>query len=136
MAAGFGKDGEDVVVTVPCGTVVFDADTGEYLCEVTDDGQEVKLLRGGRGGLGNWHFKSATNRTPRYAQPGEPAIEKSVVLELKPARRCGSCGFPECRKIDIAVGVVGSASENRRLSVHHDGAAGSESWVIAAAGRL
>ncbi len=66
----FGKDGEDVVVDVPCGTVVFDAETGDYLTEVTDDGQEVKLLKGGRGGLGNWHFKSATNRTPRYAQPG------------------------------------------------------------------
>jgi len=94
----FGKDGEDVVVTVPCGTVVFDADTGEYLCEVTDDGQEVKLLRGGRGGLGNWHFKSATNRTPRYAQPGEPAVEKSVVLELKLLADVGLVGFPNAGK--------------------------------------
>lgn len=94
----FGKDGEDVVIDVPCGTVVFDAETGEFLCEVTDNGQEIKLLRGGRGGLGNWHFKSATNRTPRYAQPGEPAIEKSVILELKLLADVGLVGFPNAGK--------------------------------------
>ena len=94
----FGKDGDDVVVDVPCGTVVFDADSGEFLCEVTDDGEEVKLLKGGRGGLGNWHFKSATNRTPRYAQPGEPAIEKAVVLELKLLADVGLVGLPNAGK--------------------------------------
>ena len=94
----FGKDGEDAIIEVPCGTVVFDAETGEYLTEVTDDGQEIKLLKGGRGGLGNWHFKSATNRTPRYAQPGEPAIEKSVVLELKLLADVGLVGFPNAGK--------------------------------------
>jgi len=94
----FGKDGEDVIVEVPCGTVVFDAETGEFLCEVTEDGEEIKLLRGGRGGLGNWHFKSATNRTPRYAQPGEPAIEKSIIMELKLLADVGLVGFPNAGK--------------------------------------
>lgn len=101
----FGKDGEDKVIEVPCGTVVFDAETGEYLCEVTDDGQEVKLLRGGRGGLGNWHFKSATNRTPRYAQPGQPAIEKTVILELKLLADVGLVGFPNAGKSTLLSSV-------------------------------
>jgi len=94
----FGKDGEDAIIEVPCGTVVFDAETGEYLAEVLDDGQEIKLLRGGRGGLGNWHFKSATNRTPRYAQPGEPAVEKTVILELKLLADVGLVGLPNAGK--------------------------------------
>lgn len=94
----FGKDGEDQIIEVPCGTVVYDAETGRYLAEVTEAGQEVKLLRGGRGGLGNWHFKSPTNRTPRYAQPGEPAVEKTVVLELKLLADVGLVGFPNAGK--------------------------------------
>ncbi len=94
----FGKDGEDVILEVPCGTVVFDAETGEYLCEVVEHDEEIKLLRGGRGGLGNWHFKSATNQTPRYAQPGEPAIEKTVIMELKLLGDVGLVGFPNAGK--------------------------------------
>ena len=94
----FGKDGEDRIIEVPIGTAVFDADSGEFLCEVTEDGQEVNLLRGGKGGLGNWHFATSTNRAPRYAQPGQPAIEKAVVLELKLLGDVGLVGFPNAGK--------------------------------------
>lgn len=93
-----GKDGEDRIIEVPVGTVVFDADSGEFICEVTEDGQEVKLLRGGKGGLGNWNFATSTNRAPRYAQPGQPAIEKTVVLELKLLGDVGLVGFPNAGK--------------------------------------
>lgn len=94
----FGRDGEDRIIEVPVGTAVFDAETGEFLCEVTEDGQEVKLLRGGKGGLGNCHFATSTNRAPRYAQPGQPAIEKAVVLELKLLGDVGLVGFPNAGK--------------------------------------
>ncbi len=94
----FGKDGEDRVIEVPVGTAVFDADTGAFLCEITEDEQEIKLLRGGKGGLGNWHFATSTNRAPRYAQPGQPAIEKAVVLELKLLGDVGLVGFPNAGK--------------------------------------
>lgn len=101
----FGKDGHDEVIEVPCGTVVYDAETGEFLTEITHDGQEVKLLKGGKGGLGNWHFKSATNRTPRYAQPGEPGIEKTVILELKMLADVGLVGFPNAGKSTLLSSV-------------------------------
>ena len=94
----FGKDGEDRIIEVPVGTTVFDAETGEFLCEVTRDGEEVKLLRGGKGGLGNCHFATSTKRAPRYAQPGQPAIEKAVVLELKLLGDVGLVGFPNAGK--------------------------------------
>ena len=94
----FGKDGNDIVIEVPCGTVAYDAETGEYLCDITDDGQEEILLKGGRGGLGNWHFRTATRQAPRFAQPGEPAQERMVVLELKLLADVGLVGFPNAGK--------------------------------------
>ena len=94
----FGKDGEDRIIDVQIGTTGVDAETGEFLCEVTEDNQEIKLLRGGKGGLGNCHFATPTNQAPRYAQPGEPAIEKAVVLELKLLGDVGLVGFPNAGK--------------------------------------
>ena len=93
-----GSDGNDEYIDVPCGTVAYNAETGEYLCDVTDDGQVVMLLKGGRGGLGNYAFRSATNQAPRYAQPGEPMPEMMVVLQLKLLADVGLVGFPNAGK--------------------------------------
>jgi GTP-binding protein len=104
----FGKDGEDRWIEVPCGTVAYDANTGEYICDVTKDGQEVLLLKGGRGGLGNKNFKTSTNQTPRYAQPGESAQERMVILQLKLLADVGLVGFPNAGKSTL-LSVITSA---------------------------
>ncbi len=107
-ARSSGKDGKSIVVDVPLGTVARDADTGEIVCEVTEDGEQAVLLKGGRGGLGNWHFKSATNQAPRYAQPGEEGREGSFILELKILADVGLVGFPNAGKSTL-LSVVSAA---------------------------
>ena len=93
-----GKNGEDIYLDVPLGTVAKDAETGEVLFELVEPGEERILVRGGRGGLGNNNFKSATNQTPRYAQPGEPGQEGWFILELKILADVGLVGFPNAGK--------------------------------------
>lgn len=100
-----GKDGKDIYIDVPCGTVVYNAETGKYVCDVTYDGQEVLLLKGGRGGLGNFQFRSATNQTPRYAQPGEPMEEMTIILELKLLADVGLVGLPNAGKSTLLSAV-------------------------------
>ena len=106
-----GRTGKDQVLEVPLGCVARDAETGEMLGEVTEEGQELIIARGGRGGLGNDHFKSATNQTPRYAQPGEPAEERWVVIELKVLADVGLVGFPNAGKSTLLSTVSAARPE-------------------------
>jgi GTP-binding protein len=93
-----GADGNDVTIEVPLGTIALNSETGEELCEITEHGQTIVLMKGGRGGLGNWNFKSSTMQTPRFAQPGEEGMEASVTLELKLLADVGLVGFPNAGK--------------------------------------
>ena len=104
----FGKDGEDKIIEVPCGTVVYNGDTGEWMCEIKEHNEEIILFRGGKGGLGNWHFRTATNQAPRYAQPGEPCMEANVILQLKVLADVGLVGFPNAGKSTL-LSVVSAA---------------------------
>jgi GTP-binding protein len=104
----YGKDGEDKIIEVPCGTVVYNGDTGEWMCEIKEHQEEIILFRGGKGGLGNWHFRTATNQAPRYAQPGEPCMEANVILQLKVLADVGLVGFPNAGKSTL-LSVVSAA---------------------------
>ncbi|MFS4467023.1 GTPase ObgE [Maribacter sp. 2210JD10-5] len=103
-----GADGEDVYMDVPLGTIVRDTETNEILFEITEAGEEKILLEGGMGGRGNWHFRTATNQTPRYAQPGIPGQETRVTLELKILADVGLVGFPNAGKSTL-LSVITSA---------------------------
>lgn len=103
-----GKDGKDDILEVPLGTVAKDAETGEILFEITEDGETKILTPGGRGGLGNWHFKSATRQTPRFAQTGEAGQERWMILELKILADVGLVGFPNAGKSTL-LSVVSAA---------------------------
>lgn len=104
----FGKDGKDQTIEVPLGTVVYDGENGQFLCEITQNGEEIVLLKGGRGGQGNWHFRTATNQTPRFSQPGEDRIEKTIIMQLKVLADVGLVGFPNAGKSTL-LSVVSAA---------------------------
>ena len=106
-----GRSGDSIVLEVPLGTVAKDAETGEILFEITEEGEKKVLIPGGRGGLGNWHFATSTNQAPQYAQPGEPGIEGWFILELKVLADVGLVGFPNAGKSTLLSVITAAKPE-------------------------
>ena len=114
-----GAFGQDIIIEVPLGTIARDSETNEILFEITNDGETEIIVQGGRGGLGNLHFKSSTNQTPRYAQPGEEGIEGWFILEMKSIGRCWAGRFSQFRKINPLVGGFGGKTQNSRIPFYN-----------------
>ena len=120
-----GKDAEDIILKVPEGTVIKEAESGKVIADMSGDNRRQIVLKGGKGGLGNQHFATATMQIPKYAQPGQPAQELWVNLELKVIADVGLVGFPKCRQIYIVIQSNKCAAENCKLSFHNTE---SKSW--------
>ena len=120
-----GKDGKDLVLRVPEGTVIKESKTGKVIADMSGDNRRQIVLKGGKGGLGNQHFATATMQVPKYAQPGQPAMELEVNLELKVIADVGLIGFPKCRKIHLPFQSHKCTAEDCQLPLHNTE---SKSW--------
>ena len=114
-----GKNGADLILKVPEGTIIKDAESGKVIADMSGENRRQVVLRGGRGGQGNQHYATATMQAPKYAQPGQDAIEIEVQLELKGDCGCWTCWIPECWKIDVFIPCYQRAAKNRQLSFYN-----------------